>query len=439
MVPEQKKKLLFGLLLILSFSLFCISESIQQPAQWSEQIKVVSGITNSLAISDRSIAVDSLGNVHIVCFDLVVGVFYVHNDSGSFESIEIGPSGIFSVIATDTSNNIHIAYCGSDGSPENDYEIFYTNNIGGSFSTSIKVTSNDVRDFSPSIGIDSSGHAYIAYEHTMGSQTKIFCVNNSGGSFGIPIQISNNSYTNETFPSITVDGSGNIHIVYYGNISMNEVDILYTNSNAVYFPNSTLIESPDEENSKASIAVDLNGVAHVVFQGRNLSAPTTFEIFYVSNSKGSFETPILIDNGEVYSPSVAVGPVDDVHIVYPKLDGGDFEIYHTSNATGSFGTPTKITEDDRHEIYPSLTVDAFGYVHVIYMRLHGPLWGEICYVTTSPFPPQGILEGEGTFPIHFVVIGVSVAAVVGVIAFIVVRRIRGEDSVVGGKIRKEKK
>ncbi|MFX0067872.1 MAG: hypothetical protein ACFE7S_05960 [Candidatus Hodarchaeota archaeon] len=436
MVLEQRKKLLLVLLLISSFSVFCVSESIQQPAQWSEQIKVVSGITNSLAISDKSIAVDSLGNVHIVCFDLVVGVFYVYNDSGSFESIEIGPSGIFSVIVADTSNNIHIAYCGTDGSPENDYEIFYTNNIGGSFSTPINVTSNDVRDFSPSIGIDSSGHAYIAYEHAMGSQIKIFCADNSGGSFGAPTQISNNSYTNETFPSMTVDGSGCVHIVYYGNISMNKADILYTNSNAVYFPNSTLIESSDEENSKASIAVDSDGIAHIVFQGRNLSAPTTFDIFYVNNRRGFFETPMVIDYGKVYSPSIAVGPADDVHIVYPKLDGGDFEIYHTSNTTGSFGTPIMITEDDRHEIYPSLAMDTFGYAHVIYMRLHGPLWGEICYVTTSPFPPQGILEG-GAVPIHLVVIGVSAAAVVGIIAFIVVRRFRGEDSVVGGKIRKK--
>ncbi len=429
----RRTKLLLSALILISM-MNCIPVSRQQN-HWSMPIKIISGYSRSISL-DRAICIDPLGNVHITCFDAGTGaILYVYNNSGRFASTEVG-IGIFPAIAIDSSNKIHIAYVGLDYSPDNDFELFYTNNLNGSFLLPQNLTENSITDSLPDIAIDPSDNVHIIYEANL-TETGIFYLNDSSGFFGVPVRITNESYLQELHPTIAVNSSL-VYVVYSGNISADMSDILHTNSSLGFFPNSTRISSPNETNAIPSIAIDPNGVIHLVYEG--VGGGTNY-VFYVNNSYGLFGTPIVVASGDVGSPSVAADSLGGIHIAYVGWDGTDFEIYYVNGTSSSFGTPTAITDNTgEQDLHPSIIVDTFGYVHVVYVKgvfipTVGAVRGEVFYVTTSPYPPTGI---AAAFPlITILMIAVIVIIIAAGIGLTLWKRRPKEDALIGGWTKRD--
>lgn len=407
----------------------------KQQNQWSTPVRIVSGSSRSISL-DRAICVDSLDNVHIVCFDASNGaILYVYNNSGSFANIEVG-TGIFPAIAIDSSNKIHITYAGLDGSPDNDFEIFYTNNTNGSFPIPENLTENSIIDALPDIAIDTSDIIHLVYEANV-TKVGIFYLNSSGGFSGIPIRITNESYQEELMPTIAVNSSL-VYVVYSGNMTSNATDVLHANSSAGFFPNSTRIDSPTEISAIPSIAIDSTGVIHLVYEG--VGSDTNY-ILYVNNSEGFFGVPTVVVSGDVGSPSIATDSLGGVHIAYVGWDGEDFEIYYVNGTSGSFGTPTAITDNiGEQDLHPSIIVDLAGYIHIVYVKgvfiqVVGAVRGEVFYVTTSPYPPKGIAEG---FPlITILMITVIVVIIVAGVVLTLWKRRPKEEALLGGWTKKD--
>ncbi|MFX0097037.1 MAG: hypothetical protein ACFE7E_04675 [Candidatus Hodarchaeota archaeon] len=432
MLGRRTKLLLSALILISMLSSIPVS---RQQSQWTEPTKIISDYSRSISL-DRAICIDSLGSVHITCFDAGTGaILYVYNNSGRFASTEVGV-GIFPAIAIDSSNKIHIAYVGLDYSLDNDFELFYTNNLNGSFLPPQNLTENSITDSLPDIAIDPSDNVHIIYEANL-TNIGIFYLNDTGGFSGVPIRITNESYLEELHPTIAANSSI-VYVVYSGNTTTDVSDILHTNSSLGFFPNSTRINSPNETNAIPSIAIDPSGVIHLVYEG--VGSGTNY-VFYVNNSDGFFGTPIVVASGDVGSPSVAADSSGYIHIAYVGWDGQDFEIYYVNGTSGSFVTPTAITDNiGEQDLHPSIVVDEFGYVHVVYVKgvfipLVGAVRGEVFYVTTSPYPPTGITEG---FPlIMIIMIAVIVIIIAAGIGLTLWKRRPKEDALIGGWTKKD--
>lgn len=431
-VGRRTELLLLALIMISMLS--CVPVSRQQN-QWSTPVRIISDYSRSISL-DRAICVDSLGNVHIVCFDAGTGaILYVYNNSGSFANLEVGV-GIFPAIAIDSSDKIHITYVGLDYSSDNDFELFYLNNVNGTFLLPENLTMNTITDSLPDIAVDPSDNVHIIYEANV-NQTGIFYLNDSGGSFGTALRITNDSYPQEMHPTIAVNSSL-VYVVYSGNATGDVSDILHTNSSLGFFPNSTRINSPNETNAIPSIAMDPNGIVHIVYEG--VGNDTNY-VFYVNNSQGFFGTPIVVASGEVGSPSIAADSSGGIHIAYVGWDGQDFEIYYLNETSGSFGTPVAITDNvGEQDLHPSIVADTFGHIHVVYVKgvfitLVGAVRGEVFYVTTSPYPPRGFTEGIPLIPI--VMIGVIVIIVAAGVGLTLWKRRPKEDALLGGWTKKE--
>ena len=149
-------------------------------------------------------------------------LYYVNNRNGNFENLVLitddsGPYGNPQVpsIAIDQNAHTHIAFSGTGGSSQ---RIWYTNNVTGTFITSVDVPEPGIAfgtSGRPSLAVDNSGNAHIAYlgETVNPFDDDVFYVNNVGGSFNPGINVSRNS-GGEDCPQLVLDSFVKPHIVY---------------------------------------------------------------------------------------------------------------------------------------------------------------------------------------------------------------------------------
>ncbi|MFQ5729497.1 MAG: WD40/YVTN/BNR-like repeat-containing protein, partial [Waddliaceae bacterium] len=165
---------------------------------------------------DVSLAVDKDGYAHIAFRrgdflrnDFKDDIYYATNKEGDFGSpifvVEQESWGVDSpwdpFIAVDKDGGAHVAFDGLFKS-----QIFYTNNLAGFFTEPIVVPSPKFfLGGDPSLVIDNSGNAHIAYRgESETSIADIYYVNNVGGSFNNALNVSRRE-GGEDRPSLALD------------------------------------------------------------------------------------------------------------------------------------------------------------------------------------------------------------------------------------------
>jgi hypothetical protein len=118
-------------------------------------------------------------------------------------------------IATDKSNNIHVVW---RDNATGDYEIYYKRSTNGGTSwTTKRLTWNSEYSFSQAIATDSSNNIHVAWVEERSGNRDIFYKRSTNGG----ISWSNRRLTwtagETSSPSLATDASNNIHLVYYDN------------------------------------------------------------------------------------------------------------------------------------------------------------------------------------------------------------------------------
>ncbi|MBW1788488.1 MAG: hypothetical protein JRK53_18015, partial [Deltaproteobacteria bacterium] len=285
----------------------------------------------------------------------------------------------------------------------------------------------------PTIVLDSAGNAHIVWASGSAMQFLFYKMVDRNGNVVIP-ETNVNPCTDPDEghvrrPSIGIDASGQIHIVFHGfslyinhgssgytgQNGLDSSEVIYTKINpAAYLAGGmsdlndlivipeTLITPDDDIRSRApNLVVDAaNGRVHIVwFDGGEEEdepklvlmrdgARTDVELRYrVLDLNGGEIVPITtltsgltidVDWGE---PEIAIDSNGDAHIVYTKdLDGqswedeqrDDREVFYTvvavsGNSAATLINDTMITAEDGHaSTRAQLAIDANGMVHVIW-------------------------------------------------------------------------
>ncbi|MFX0097790.1 MAG: hypothetical protein ACFE7E_08540 [Candidatus Hodarchaeota archaeon] len=368
------------------------------------------------------LAVDPQGNIHIVYhgyfFDTFTNseeIFYATNIGGSWSApYNITQNNLrdyHSTIAVDRQGNIHVVYPGNDSQ---DFDIFYVNKTASGWSSPVNVSRNTNEDYAVSIAIDPQGYIHIVWYGTDGSSAndgEIFYANNTGGSWSTPLNLTQNDLYDST-ASIAVDASGKCHVTWEGEdgSSSNDVEVFYTNNVGGSWVISNVTQN-DEDDSLSSIGLDSAGNVHLAYELYN---NTSFDsgAFYVNNS-GSWGTPVNISstNGYVSRLSLVVDGSDDIHVAFSQFDGIDTEIYYVNNTVGSWGVPVNITQNDTDDARPNMVLGRQGYAHIIFYNSSVGDHNVFYIRSTEPVGPP-IQAG---FPI-VLLIGVGVAVVVVIAA-----------------------
>ena len=219
-----------------------------------------------------------------------------------------------------------------------------------------------------------------------------------------------------SYPSIATDNYGIIHVVWQDDTDGTwgtDTEIMYTSySNSTGWSNATVIS--DDENYwnngsslSPSIAVDNSGIIHVVWYDTTEGIgdnPFDYEIMYTSytESTGWLNATVISDdenhwNNEISAyPDIAIDLTGNIHVIWQDLTAGhwgtDFEIMYTSYSESTGWSNATVISDDLNDWNndesrePSIAVDNNGKVHVVWIDETDGTWGiddEIMYTSYS--------------------------------------------------------
>ena len=272
----------------------------------------------------------------------------------------------------------------------------------------------------PSIAISNSGVIHVVWEdftdHDDYGGNEILYSSNDGSGWSNPIIISDNSSNwNNDFsgcPSIAVDNLGGIHVVWEDGTPGAwgiDMEIMYTSSTDGIIWSNVIVLSDnsthwnDSYSGAPSIAIDSNGIIHVVWEDYTEGVWTggTFdsEIMYRFNDGSGWSNVTVISDdinliGISWNPSISIDNLDSLHVVWEDDSNGDWaddEILYSFN-DGSGWTDAVLISDDAtqwntgYSNYPDIAIDNTGKIHVVWFDGTDGAWGsdsEIMYVTNN--------------------------------------------------------
>ncbi|MBD3216356.1 MAG: hypothetical protein GF311_27330 [Candidatus Lokiarchaeota archaeon] len=333
-------------------------------------------------------------------------------------------------IVTDYLNNVHVVWQDdTDGIWGSDREIMYcnyTNEYGWSNATVISDDAtlwNNGISTNPSIAVDSSNNLHVVWKDTTigtwGSDAEIFYCNYTN-EYGwsnatvISDDATNWNNGNSYDPEIAIDYLDNLHVVWrdrtvgwWGGGALTDEEIMYCNFTVGTGWSNASIISDDFSNwntgnsYKPSIAVDSSNNLHVVWYDHTIGTwGSDAEIFYCNytSATGWSNATVISDDatnwntGSSYSPSIVADTEDNLHVVWhDETDGwwgDDTEIMYCNYVSSTGWSNASIISDDftnwnnKWSGKPSIAIDSTDYVHVSWYDLSDGSWGtdtEIMY------------------------------------------------------------
>lgn len=237
----------------------------------------------------------------------------------------------------------------------------------------------------PAIAADSSGNLHVVWQgYATGFTTKFQVWYNkfNGSSWSGVVRLSdaaNMAGSHQRYPSISADGSANLHVVWDGGATG------FANSQIWYSKYTASWSAPvrisdyagmeSYEQSKAAIAIDSLGYLHVTWWGKATGFTTDNQVWY-SKYTASWSAPLristyaLMQNYSQGGISIAIDSNNYVHVVwYGAVTAGASRIWYTKYTT-SWSAPLKISTlagmDTFNQQFPTVAIDASDNVHVVW-------------------------------------------------------------------------
>jgi hypothetical protein len=269
------------------------------------------------------------------------------------------------------------------------------NDSGGSWSPPVSLPSVGLRRAGgPQIAVSAAGHAHIVFDgsFTGGEDYDVFYSENSGGSFSTPLNLTSDAgLTISWGPDIALGQTGDVHIVFTDS-PWPDYRIFYMHNDGSGFGGNVEIAHSavlDIDLHGASIALDSGGDVHIGFFKQN-GLTDEYNYKYTNNSGGTFAEPTVVANDAIgccsSGENLVLDAADKVHIAVHGIDqNGPMLSYHT-NASGSWVSEN--VAPGRRE--PSIAVDGDGKAHIT-SRPHGS-FSDIFYYTN-----KGVVSGTECF------------------------------------------
>jgi hypothetical protein len=220
----------------------------------------------------------------------------------------------------------------------------------------------------PAIAVDSAKTVHVVWEDSAPGNKDIFYANSTdGGTTWSPAKSLASTPDNSYAPSIAVDSSDAIHVVWgeYGPY----IEIYYTRSmdGGGSWSQPKRMTWTSWWSGEAKIAIAPDGGIHVVWEE---SPPGNNEIYYRRSTDGGttwMTTKRLTwTSGFSRNPAVAAG--NSVHIVWSDDTPGNTEVYYRRSTDGgaSWEAVKRLTWTPEDSYVPDAAFDSSGRLHVVW-------------------------------------------------------------------------
>jgi hypothetical protein len=314
-----------------------------------------------------SIAVDGLGNIHVVWMGNRTGkpseqdAYYAisFDDGKTFSNSQIPfPIGTVDlpVIDVDANGTAHIAFKGVD---EDGYsDIYYTNttDFGQTFATTVKVNKDDEgreAQSAPELAVSDNGEVYVVWHDPYG----IFFGKSTDG-FETSLRVNDPGNYGTLMPSIAVDKGSNIYVVWFDSRNRVYPDIMnwdiYASTSTdggVSFGADVRVndDNTTEDQYHPKAAGGESGEVLVVWEDRRI--PYEEYVFFAksTDSGASFEPNVQVNDETTsrgWSPSVAVSSSGEVHVTWWDKRRSSWDVYYAMSGDGGTSFSENLRVDD---------------------------------------------------------------------------------------------
>ena len=242
----------------------------------------------------------------------------------------------------DAAGKIHMVNSRQLGTNSATREIFYRNNVSGSFVTT-RVTDNAVDDNYAVLGFDYQGFVHIGWEKRDESNNfQLIYANNRNGNFNNTVWITTGG-VNKATPFMATGKDSTVHFVYYTYATGNN-NAYYRNYNFItntLGPETLLGAGSTGSENDIEIAVDNNNKIHIIYCTNTGIGGGALKYF---TNEGGTLTEIstgISANGEY--PDITIDNNNVINIVYRFSTDKRLYVLRRTAGAGAFAAPVAIT------------------------------------------------------------------------------------------------
>ena len=377
------KKALATFVLVLLASLFLPaivfvrSVDAQGNSEWTP-IELVSDFSTG-DTEHHDLRVDRWGNVHFIIMDntpyLGAGgdydLFYrVKHADGTWSNTEVAVNddtwSSFPSLAIDSLGQVHVVWKDEGDGWNGPFKVGYAmRRVDGSWTDPALVGSSYIYG-KPALDVDSKDNVHIVWDN--------------GANIFHYIRSPAGIWTNRTIasgypnlhPKVRVDSSDNVHVTWW----VEGGDVYYLKifpDGTPETPSPVRVGGPGRE---SQLAIDSNGTPHAVWY--EWVGGSARRIWYAKKlSSGGWSTPVQVNTGPssmAANPDVAVSPQGVVHVVWVDSadyagSGGDQDVFYRKCEGDVWSAIEVLTpESSARSDIPCLEADASGALHLSWLE-----------------------------------------------------------------------
>jgi len=306
-----------------------------------------------------SLALDAQDHVHISYYDISFSALkYATNKSGSWviETVDgqNDSAGLYSSLTLDANDAVHIVY--SRFVTKYTCELTHATNASGQWVTQV-LPLDQWQHQKCGLAVDAAGHLHLAYTH--GDSAWLAYATDASGQWEVEV-VDNESAAGQ-YPSLQLDAQEHVHISHLHVVSSYVSELRYSTNQTGGWVTATVAGGSGyyKQGYGNDLKLDADGHAHISHLENH-----NYYLKYATNVDDTWMN-YEVDTGDAYCmPSLVLNGDDDV---ITDVYGGDSEnwgIYLFENATGPWLVDLYIA--DAHLWSNSLTMDADGYLHLIF-------------------------------------------------------------------------
>lgn len=278
-------------------------------------------------------------------------------------------------IDIDSAGTVHVVFVnGTDNS------LYYSYSSDGvSWSSPRKISGSLSNATSPCLAIDSSDYCRVVFS-AEGGLRYIVGRKDSWPSTIDQVPTNPNAYRN---PSLDVDSDGLCHIVSATD-PIPDQEVYYIKGVPGNWASTRLLDTGTgtgySDTGYTSVAVDRNGIAHIVY---SLQVDSVIKIFYEKRLptgwQGDQQEQISDNSINCTCPWIDLDDSDRPRVIFSG--GGDHglnDLYYNYKDNSWLPSPKKLTDNQGNN--PCLRVDGLGSCHISY-NSYGPTGHEIRYMS----------------------------------------------------------
>jgi hypothetical protein len=256
-----------------------------------------------------------------------------------------------------------------------DPEIYYTKSTDGGVSwiPNNRLTWTSGGSYDPAISVDSSGNLHLVYsDGTIGKPKIYYKRSTDGGTTWTSDRRLTWTTGGSYLPALCVDSSDNLHLVYSDSTPGNP-EIYYkksTDGGATWTGNKRLTWTW-RDSEYLTIAADSSEGLHITWMEWHNDSPFYAQVYYKKSTDGGINWTsikrISFTSGYSYNPVIVADSSGNLHLVWHDDTTGNWEIlYRKSTDRGTSWTPTKrLSWTSGGSGYPVIATDSEGAIHVV--------------------------------------------------------------------------